>query len=290
MSQSNFSERAVKKICPNGHCFDDDELNYCPECGLPLKIFDSLQANNNVNEQRYHSQNDAVQYQQCEISNPLQSQDSSSHNSTAKRHPSGVALFFAIIIAFLTAFILFELTGVTHLIPAWHKKEISVEIIVGQVDVADNERLSQWTQTLHVGENSVWCREAPTGYRLLNPEYIPVTVDDYGNPSLTEIWFGYERIKESIQTDNLVYESPAVESHWFTVNIEVYDSEEYFYVGNLTVDLPEGHVNLEDYLPKRYVFNGEQSSFHSVVPSSVNIDSNGDMDTGDIAVHYAHNY
>ena len=291
MFQSGLSGNEVKKICPKGHYFEDDELNYCPECGLPLKPFDSSQANNKPEERRNPDQNDAAdQYQQSGTSNQLQSQDTSSQNRTTKKHRTGAAVFFTVILIALFAFVLLELTGITHMIPALHQNEIAVEIIVGQVDVADNERLSQWTQTLHVGENSVWCGDAPTGYRLLNPEYIPVTVDEYGNPSLTEIWFGYERIEEAPLTEYPAYESPTTETRWFTVNIEVYDSDEYFYVGNLTVELPEGHVDLESFLPKRYVFNGEQYSFHSVVPSSVNIESNGDMDTGDIAVHYTHNY
>ncbi len=289
MIQSSLSGKKEKKICPKGHRFDDDELNYCPECGLPLKPFDSSQVNS-ILGQKHLNQDDANdQHQQHEISNHLQSHDTSSQKSTTKKHPSGAIVFFAIMFLVLTAFVLLEMTDITHLVSALHRKGISVEIIVGQVDVADNERLSQWTQTLYVGENSVWCRETPTGYRLLNPEYIPVTVDEYGNLSLTEIWFGYERIEEELPTEYPAYESPTTEPRWLTVNLKVYDSDEYFYVGNLTVELPEGHVDLESFLPKRYVFNGEQYSFHSVVPSSVNIESDGDMDTGDIAVHYSHN-
>ena len=123
MFQSSISGEKIKKICPNGHSFDDDELNYCPECGSPLKAFNSLQqASNELESPKYPSQNDANdQYQQCEISNHFQSQDTSSQKSTTKKHLSGVAIFFVIMFIALATFVLLEVTGITHLIPVYRK-------------------------------------------------------------------------------------------------------------------------------------------------------------------------
>lgn len=90
-----------------------------------------------------------------------------------------------------------------------------------------------------------------------------------------------ETVAEAYQADGV---------HWFTYTIDVYDCDEYFYVGTLFVDLPEGNVDLESYLPRRTVFNGEQYSFYSVTPSSVYIDNSGNMNSGDLVAHYAHNY
>lgn len=186
--------------CPNGHCFDDDELICCPECGLPMKDYATQTEEQMETIQREESDNQSSDPCATEVD---------------KAPSKALALWiFGILFAFV-AFVILEITDTTFFVPSWHKQSahtqesISVEIDVSQYDMDSFQELSSWKQTLKVGENEVWTREAPEGYRLVNPEYYIVTVDAEGNPSSPNVNFAYVRVEQ----DSIQSESPMTEEY-----------------------------------------------------------------------------
>lgn len=57
MSQMESNNRKARS-CPNGHVFEDKELEYCPECGLPLRDLDNKAQSSSAHTTRQDSTQD----------------------------------------------------------------------------------------------------------------------------------------------------------------------------------------------------------------------------------------
>lgn len=92
--------------CPNGHCFDDDELICCPECGLPMKDYETQTEEQMESIQREESDN----------------QSSDPCATEVDKAPSKALAWwiFGILFAFV-AFVILEITDTTFFVPSWHK-------------------------------------------------------------------------------------------------------------------------------------------------------------------------
>ena len=57
-----MKQKNVKRYCPNGHIVEDEQLNYCPECGMPLYTTGN-------NPDLHHQQYDAYEKKPAKKSN-----------------------------------------------------------------------------------------------------------------------------------------------------------------------------------------------------------------------------
>lgn len=93
--------------CPNGHCFDDQELIFCPECGLPMKDYDA----------RTEEQTESIQQEGLNNQTPA-----SSAAEESKAPSKALACWiFGILFAFV-AFVILEITDTTFFVPSWHQR------------------------------------------------------------------------------------------------------------------------------------------------------------------------
>lgn len=108
-----MKQNSHQRHCLNGHVVEDEELNFCPVCGMPL--YDQLQSDD--------SNNLEAQF------NRFEPDESSRHN----KNNIGYIILSTVIVVLI--FIILELMDVTYLIPHMHKK-VQIEQIVKEV-IAD---------------------------------------------------------------------------------------------------------------------------------------------------------
>lgn len=113
------------RYCANGHCFQDDELVYCPECGMPLSS-DPPEQSNQQNNQNTSPEN----YGQNEP-------------NRQRKKPIGYIVLCIIIIALV--FVILEMADVTNLIPSLHKAKQSESAL----QTSESEVESQMVPTVN---------------------------------------------------------------------------------------------------------------------------------------------
>ena len=97
-----------RRYCPNGHCIEDEQLNYCPECGAPLT--------NPSDSNDYSSNNNTI----IKHEQPTSSGDYRQNAPLKKRKiPAGYIVLITIILSLV--FVILEMADITNLIPPLHR-------------------------------------------------------------------------------------------------------------------------------------------------------------------------
>ena len=181
------------RYCPQGHSFDDNELTYCPKCGLPLHDSPIDQQYNITNqfEADYMANNESQQTSQNNQM-PLDSPNDSNRSTHKRKNYKG--WFVGAVLGLLLIFFILELTNATCILPFLHSPRITNARLSPVMDILIVDHSEQIQYMAKEGEN--WT-EANA----------PQTIDDlpYFPKQILSLYDALDKVHFSFEREGLTY-------------------------------------------------------------------------------------